>query len=391
MHLGEWGALGAWAVGWLLFWRLPRLRVPAVGEDLLEVSDHHADPRAAVIVPARDEAATLPILLGSLAGTDPRVDEVVVVDDASTDATASVARACGARVVVPDARPPEATGKVWACATGVDATASPDLVFVDADVEVAPAGLGAVLDHLATTGGLVSVEPHHRIERPYEQLSALPAIVAVMATGAASPWRPALRAAFGPLLACHRTDYEDVGGHLADPGAVAEDIALAARFRADGHPVAVLGGGDLIRFRMYPAGIGQLVEGWTKNLATGAGATRPLRLLAVVAWVTALCWSMVALAAAPLAPTTAPAWAVGLSVAFAVQVWAMARQLGSFGPWPALALPLHVAGFVALFARSVQLTVVRRQVVWKGRAVPIRTAAAGPRLRRAGAAQDDPR
>ena len=52
-----------------------------------------------VVVPARDEEQTLPALLRSVAEQLPEVREVVVVDDASRDATAAVARAGGARVV----------------------------------------------------------------------------------------------------------------------------------------------------------------------------------------------------------------------------------------------------------------------------------------------------
>ncbi|CAN5864291.1 hypothetical protein BH24ACT3_BH24ACT3_10560 [soil metagenome] len=53
----------------------------------------------AVIVPARDEAASLPTLLGSLEGQLARSDELVVVDDHSLDSTAEVATAGGAHVV----------------------------------------------------------------------------------------------------------------------------------------------------------------------------------------------------------------------------------------------------------------------------------------------------
>jgi glycosyltransferase involved in cell wall biosynthesis len=52
-----------------------------------------------VILPALNEAATLPSVLGALSRAVPDCD-VVVVDDGSTDDTAAVARACGAKVVI---------------------------------------------------------------------------------------------------------------------------------------------------------------------------------------------------------------------------------------------------------------------------------------------------
>ena len=54
-----------------------------------------------ILIPARDEAAALPLVLGDLprAGEGWRVRQVVVVDNGSRDGTADVARANGAVVV----------------------------------------------------------------------------------------------------------------------------------------------------------------------------------------------------------------------------------------------------------------------------------------------------
>jgi glycosyltransferase involved in cell wall biosynthesis len=54
--------------------------------------------RTLVIVPAKDEAASLPGVLASLRSAEPTLD-VVVVDDGSIDATATVARRAGAIVL----------------------------------------------------------------------------------------------------------------------------------------------------------------------------------------------------------------------------------------------------------------------------------------------------
>jgi glucosyl-3-phosphoglycerate synthase len=87
-----------------------------------------------VCIPARNEAATIagvvsPVVT-ALAGPDPLVDEVIVVDDGSSDATGALARAFGAHVVRRDGRP----GKGAAMAEAVRVATGDIVVFVDADV-----------------------------------------------------------------------------------------------------------------------------------------------------------------------------------------------------------------------------------------------------------------
>lgn len=90
--------------------------------------------RVSVCVPARNEAASLagvvsPVV-GAMRGEGALVDEVVVVDDCSSDATGTIAGALGASVVRRDGVP----GKGRAMADAVRATSGDILVFLDADV-----------------------------------------------------------------------------------------------------------------------------------------------------------------------------------------------------------------------------------------------------------------
>src|SRR5690606_8836922 len=167
-------------------------------------------------VPARDEAERLPRLLAALSA-DHDSGEVVVVDDGSTDATAALARAAGA-TVVPSAPPPGWTGKARACWTGAAVARGDVLVFLDADVEPAPGAVSALAAAAASGGGLVSAPPRHRVERPYEVLSAGPAVVALLGAGTGGPparrwWRRPF--AVGPALAVPAAAYRRSGGHRA--------------------------------------------------------------------------------------------------------------------------------------------------------------------------------
>ena len=99
-------------------------------------------PDIAVVIPARDEEATIAAVVAEvLAALIGRTAEVVVVDNGSRDATVEQARAAGARVV---AAPIPGYGR--ACMAGVDATTAPILVFMDGDGSDIPAQIPALLD-----------------------------------------------------------------------------------------------------------------------------------------------------------------------------------------------------------------------------------------------------
>jgi glycosyltransferase involved in cell wall biosynthesis len=86
-------------------------------------------PRILVVIPAFNEARAIGQVIGDI--PDGLVDEVVVVNNASTDETVANARAAGATVLTEPRR-----GYGWACLRGIAyaATKQPDLlVFLDGD------------------------------------------------------------------------------------------------------------------------------------------------------------------------------------------------------------------------------------------------------------------
>ena len=119
---------------------LDRARRFDAGEfDLTRLCDLKGTTTVSVCVPARDEAETVGPIVQTIATLQHRglVDEIVVMDDRSTDATAEIAAAAGARVVsVPDVLPETGTasGKgnvLWA---SVAASAGDVIVWIDADL-----------------------------------------------------------------------------------------------------------------------------------------------------------------------------------------------------------------------------------------------------------------
>lgn len=336
-------ALG-WSAGWWLLARPRRLR-RAAGDERQAV---------AVVIPARNEASVIGPLVAALIRQSRPGDEVVVVDDASTDATAAEASAAGAQVIPVTSLPVGWAGKPHACWVGAAATTAPMLAFLDADVTPHD----QLLDELAAavddaTGALVSVQPWHATGSWVEQCSAPFNLLTIMGTGAFAAAGPRhSRLAFGPVVALAREVYDSVGGHGHPQvrAAVAEDLALAA---VVGHSRLFLAGAQGVCYRMYPGGWRPLVEGWTKNLAVGAGRAPWWAALLAAAWVTSLAGGWLA----------SPWWYVTSAVQFAV----LARRVGSFGWRTAAVYPVLVALLVAVFLRSLMLTLTRRQVAWKGR------------------------
>ena len=119
-----------WLPGLFCLWRIPRC--PATGPR----ADSRCPAvrrRVSVIVPARNEERRIAPLLESLDRQNRRVDEILVVDDGSTDGTAMLARRLGAKVIAAGVTPGGWTGKNWACWSGARAARGNLFVFLSRD------------------------------------------------------------------------------------------------------------------------------------------------------------------------------------------------------------------------------------------------------------------
>lgn len=137
--------------------------LPVEADPLAELAESKGDRRISVCIPARNEAATVGPIVHSIVSTltegsggVPLVDEVVVVDDGSTDRTAEMAEQAGARVVT--AHSP-AGGKGQAMRSAIDATDGDLVVFVDADVtNFGPHFVTGLLQPLLADGSVTLVK-----------------------------------------------------------------------------------------------------------------------------------------------------------------------------------------------------------------------------------------
>jgi hypothetical protein len=99
-----------------------------------------------VIIPVYNGAGTLPSCLAALNGSDRAPDEVIVVDDSSSDGSADMALSCGARVIPMEGGP---GGPAAARNRGATLASSEILFFIDADVVLHPESLGRLARYFA--------------------------------------------------------------------------------------------------------------------------------------------------------------------------------------------------------------------------------------------------
>jgi glycosyltransferase involved in cell wall biosynthesis len=245
---------------------------------------HSDNPVVSVIVPARNEEACLGTCLESLV-TQTGIDfEIIVVDDASTDRTADIAKSfisthrVGAdlqvrprlMVIMAPPLPRGWTGKNNAMSAGAKIAKGKWLLFTDADTVHKPGSLAhAVAEAQQHGAALLSYSPEQEV-RTFWEKAVMPVIFAELAatfppSKVSDPASP-IAAANGQYLLISREAYDGIGGHTKIAGDLLEDVAMARLVKSSARKIFFRYGGDAVRTRMYRSW-SQMKEGWTKNLA----------------------------------------------------------------------------------------------------------------------------
>jgi glycosyltransferase involved in cell wall biosynthesis len=243
-------------------------------------------PRVSVIVPARNEQASLERCLRSLVGQEGVPFEVLIVDDGSTDRTPEIiASFAGFKECpfigvnssllavrafeAPEPMPPGWTGKSNAVWTAAQKARGEWLLFTDADTFHEEGSLARALAEADEHGAvLLSYSPRQELGSLAERM-----LMPVVFSELASRFRPRdvcdptspVAAANGQYMLVRRDVYQAIGGHAAVAGDLLEDVAMAQRVKEDGGKLRFRAGLEQVSARMY-RNVSQLIEGWTKNL-----------------------------------------------------------------------------------------------------------------------------
>jgi glycosyltransferase involved in cell wall biosynthesis len=387
-------------------------------------------PFVSVIVPARNEADGIGVLLDGLARQTYRAFEVIVVDDDSTDGTGAVARGFtgrlpGLQVLTGRPLPGGWAGKCWACWQAAARARGEWLLFLDADERPAPELLAALVGRARASGAdLITLMPLLRLgslaerlmlpafgsilyslyplalvsdkgrrtkdERPAPEIrrqrdEATKREVASRSRGLLvsrsrhlkSPVVVRTRPAFanGQCIFVRRAAYAAVGGHRAVQESVLEDVELAQRLRAAGFRLHAAAAPDLLEVRMYTSWA-SVAEGLGKNAIAGyrSGGWRSAWVgtrQALIALVPV--WLLIGAAGFWLwQPFSPMAWVLLLHggglwlITLASLGWVMRRRYRINPAW-SLCYPLGLALYYALAARALWRVRSGRGVLWKGR------------------------
>lgn len=326
-------------------------------------------PAVSVLIPARNEEANIGDACRAVLASEAVELELIVLDDASTDRTPEILAAIAdPRLVVARAPPlpPGWSGKQHACHVLGGLARHELMVFVDADVRLAPDAVNRMAGFMQRGGaGLASGFPR-QVTRTWSEVLLLPLIhflllgylpIAAMRRSPAA----ALGAGCGQLFITRRDAYRRAGGHAAIRASLHDGLTLPRAFRRAGDMTDLFDAGGLAQCRMYVSA-GQVWEGLCKNATEGMA-----KPIALPVWTLILGGGQVLPAALLLLAPSAPA-AAALACGIGLRL-ALATRFGqSFVS--ALLHPVGVAGVLLIQWWSLLRAAAGGKATWRGRAYP---------------------
>lgn len=266
----------------LFCWNLLLYREPS----LANTSANGSFRPISVLIPARNEEASIAAAVESVLRSTGIEVEVVVLDDASTDGTAAIV--CGIAARDPRVRlepapplPAEWNGKQHACFVLANLAQHDVFCFLDADVRLAPEALVRMAAFLEISRcDLVSGFPFEETASAMEWL-LLPLIHFVLLgflplAAMRESLAPAFAAGCGQFMMVHREGYRRSGGHAQIRGTMHDGLLLPRLFRECGLRTDLADLTRLATCRMYH-NAAEVWNGLAKNATEGLAA--PARIL----------------------------------------------------------------------------------------------------------------
>lgn len=353
--------------------KMPSLHPPDVGDVPRPIS-------VSVIIPARNEEECIGDLLDDLAKQDFTSRgggsmEIIVVDGASSDGTAEVARRHGIRPLVVEEPPLPSgwVGKNWGCETGQKVAKGELLLFLDADVRLSPEAVrAAAVTQINESADMVTFAARVVMDGFWEH-AVLPLYTQFVLTYF-RPHRVNRKyrreaMANGQFMLMSREGYSKVGGHASIRGYVLEDVRMAQRVKEEGGNIRIAWTPEMVTTRMY-ADTGEMYEGISKNIA-GTSFSLARQLFFVSALFLLFLSPFVVLALSLIFQSL-----IWLSVSLIAITLTTLKQAAFQNairapPGYALTYPLAICFYLAMLGRSIRVGLTKGSVTWKGREYPV--------------------
>ena len=324
-------------------------------------------PPISVLIPARNEAANIEAACAAVLANRGVDLELVVLDDHSEDGTARIVRAMSDRRLrlAPSPPLPEGwVGKQHACACLARLAEHDLLVFVDADVRLAPDALIRIAGFMQRGNVALGSGFPAEVTGSWAEGLLLPLIHFLLLCFLPLPVARqskavALGAGCGQLMAAWREAYQQAGGHGAVSMTLHDGIMLPRAFRRAGLMTGVFDASRIAHCRMYNSAQ-DLFAGLGKNATEGMA-----RPVALPVWTTLLgCGQIVPVVLVALAPSSVSIAALLLALGSRLLLAVRFRQ----PVWSAFLHPLGVALLLGVQWWALARAALGRPLVWRGRA-----------------------
>ena len=346
-----------------------------------------------VLIPARNEEISIRHSLDSLTKSNQNTFEVLVLDDASEDQTAHIVEEYSRKFPFIQLHrstglTPGWNGKQNACWQLANLASFDRLLFLDADVRLAPDALTRILaEQELRNAPLVSGFPFQETGTFAEKL-LIPMMHFVLLgylpiDRMRASTDPGFAAGCGQLFLAKKQAYFQTDGHRAIAPSRHDGIKLPRAFRTTGLATDIFDASDIAKCRMYQS-LSQVQQGLLKNATEGIANKSlivPFSLLLLGSSTIPLClgayltYGLVANRFAAQTTTNAPTPTLLL---ISIAILALAAIVGWTPRWMtrrafhqstlgALLHPLAVAWFIALQWIALIRKALRWQTPWRGR------------------------
>ena len=240
-------------------------------------------PSVSVLIPARNEQDNIAAATACVLASHGVTLELCVLDDGSTDSTAGILASIAdprLRVLQGGTLPPGWSGKQNACERLAQHATHDLLVFVDADVRLAPDALLRMAGFMQRSDVALASGFPRQVTIGLAEILLLP-LIHLLLLGYLPIARmqrdlsPSLGAGCGQLFIARRDAYRRAGGHAAIRASLHDGITLPRAFRVAGFMTGLFDATDFATCRMYQDAAG-VWQGLTKNATEGMA--KPLAL-----------------------------------------------------------------------------------------------------------------